>query len=93
MQRQRHSERDSDGQVSTYLKLAVANLLVVLDVSVSHPGEELSEILPLVVLPAVPVSFQVGVEALHSVLALLHICGHLREKVSVNFADGTGGAQ
>lgn len=48
-------------------------LLVVGDVAVGQTRQQLSEVAPLVALPALPVGFQVGVEALGSVLAALHL--------------------
>lgn len=62
---------------------SVLYLFIVLDVFVRHAGQQLSEILALVVLPALPVGLQVSVEALHPVLALLHICGHLHEDTQI----------
>lgn len=52
-------------------------LLIILDVLVSQPHEQLPEVLPLVVLPPLHVGLQVGVEALHPILTFFHICGHL----------------
>ena len=55
-----------------------ANLLVELDVFVSHPREQLSEVLSLVALPAFPVCLQVSVETLQAVLAFLHLNRNLQ---------------
>lgn len=48
-------------------------LLVVGDVAVCQARQQLSEVTPLVALPALPVGLQVGVEAFGPVLAALHL--------------------
>lgn len=48
-------------------------LLVVGDVAVGQARQQLSEVTPLVALPALPVGLQIGVEALGPVLAALHL--------------------
>lgn len=52
-------------------------LLIVLDVLVGHPHEQLPEVLPLVVLPPLHVGLQISIETLHPVLTLLNIRWHL----------------
>lgn len=57
-----------------------SHLLIILDVLVRQAHEQLPEVMPLAALPPLHVSLQVSVEALHPVLALLHICRHLEGK-------------
>lgn len=54
-------------------------LLIILDVLVSQAHEQLPEVLPLIVLPPLHVGLQIGVETLHTILTLLHVCRHLEE--------------
>lgn len=64
-------------------------LFVLVDVFVGHACEELLEVLSLVALPALPVGLQVGVEALHLVLALLHLHRDLgRHRHSYSYNQG-----
>lgn len=56
------------------------HLLIILDILVSQAHEQLPEVISLVALPPLHISLQVCVEALHPVLALLHICWHLQGK-------------
>lgn len=78
-----------EGRLHTSLKLSYCTptsrgrtlflyLLEVGDVAVGQPGQQLSEVAPLVALPAFPVGLQVGVEAFSPVLAALHLQGDLK---------------
>lgn len=64
------------------------------NVAVSQARQQLSEVAPLVTLPALPVGLQVGVEALGPVLAALHLQGDLqseRTRDDEQLQDGGGG--
>lgn len=59
--------------------------LIIPDILVSQAHEQLPEVMPLVALPPLHIRLQVSVEALHPVLALLHICWHLEGKQICGF--------
>lgn len=52
-------------------------LFIVADVFVGHARQKLLKVLPLVALPALPVSLQVSVETFHFVLAFFNLCRYL----------------
>lgn len=69
----------------------VRYLLIILNVLVGHPHEQLPEVLPLVVLPPLHVGLQISIETLHPILTLFNIHWHLEwGGVSGYFVHVTG---
>lgn len=66
--------------LETTVTWAASHLLIILDILVSQAHEQLPEVMSLAALPPLHVSLKVSIEALHPILALLHICRHLEWK-------------